>query len=77
MKLPMVDGYPPAHYLSEEMDDEDGGILGFPRRCPDFELGIKDLQSSILPLGHAASMELCPFHTAWQAVWQVPLAAEG
>ncbi len=47
----------------------------FPKAVPGFQT--KDLQSSILSLGHAVSTELCSFHTAWQAAWQVPLAAEG
>ena len=34
------------------------------KAAPRFELGIKDLQSSALPLGHAASTELCSFYAA-------------
>ena len=42
-----------------------------PKAVPGFRT--KDLQFSGVSLGHAASTELCSFHTAWQ----VPLTAEG
>ncbi len=43
------------------------------KAAPRFELGIKDLQSSALPLGHAAAEALIyqTFETSWRKILEV------